>query len=385
MSENKKTIYYLAHYDILYKENAKSVHPGAVNKIDYVIYSLIKQNFSVQIISLAQPCRKGKYKSENTTIKEGVKLKHFHSFYTASLIGRILRKIYYYFSIFFYFCCKFKKDETLIIYHSISLIWLVKFLKKHKNTNIIYDISEIYGDQINNPKVKSREEKNFKNADAYIFPNEYMAKIYNNQKPFCILYGTYKYDYININSSFNDNKIHCVYSGTLSETKRGASNAVKAGKYLSKDYHIHILGISSEQEIHFIKKLINEVKMETECEITYDGTLFGNDYNQYLKKCTIGLATQTVYGKLNETSFPSKILTYMNAGLNVVSSDISVVKNSKLADAIEFYRDDDPKSIAEAIVKQSNGLKNSSSILQILDEEFSSNLTQIINGIRKKE
>ena len=54
-------------------------------------------------------------------------------------------------------------------------------------------------------------------------------------------------------------------------------------------------------------------------------------------------------GEYNETSFPSKILTYFSVGLNVVTCNIKVLKISELEKILNFYNEDDPQSIARKI------------------------------------
>ena len=69
-----------------------------------------------------------------------------------------------------------------------------------------------------------------------------------------------------------------------------------------------------------------------------------------MSKCDIGLATQK-NGGFSNTSFPSKILTYLGCGLKVVSPPIDAVKLSPASDFVYTYEEFDGKSIAEAVVK----------------------------------
>lgn len=384
----EKEIFYLAHYDLLNKQNTRNVHPGAVYKIDYVVEKLVDIGYKVNIISFAIPKFEGKYKSETIMISEKISLKLFKSFFTNNMVEKAIRKLLNILSILYFTTTAIKKNDLIIVYHSMNLSWIVRYLKIIKKAIIIYDIGELYGDQIDNLKTKKKEINMFKHANAYIFPNDHMFSTYSSGKPSTILYGVYGKVALTGLTRFNDDKVHCVYSGTLTSVKKGSSNAIRAGEYLGKNFHIHILGISSDNEIKETKELIREVSLKTECTITYDGTLYDEQYLLFLMGCNIGLATQTVNSNLNDTSFPSKILTYMSAGLNIVSSEISAVKNSKLAENIEFYQGDDPKEIANAIIRINRNQSNTHFILDKLDKKFRDDIEYIINtilGVEKGE
>ena len=49
---------------------------------------------------------------------------------------------------------------------------------------------------------------------------------------------------------------------------------------------------------------------------------------KFIQKCQIGLCTQNIDAAFNTTSFPSKILSYMSNGLEVVGVNIAAIKNS---------------------------------------------------------
>ena len=54
--------------------------------------------------------------------------------------------------------------------------------------------------------------------------------------------------------------------------------------------------------------------------------------------------------KFNDTSFPSKILSYLANGLQVVTVKIPVVEISGVGDLCTYYEKQNPEDIAEAIV-----------------------------------
>jgi len=84
--------------------------------------------------------------------------------------------------------------------------------------------------------------------------------------------------------------------------------------------------------------------------VTYEGVLSGDDYIRFLQRCDIGLSTQNPEAEFNDTSFPSKILSYLSNGLRVVTVKIPVVEMSAIGDLCTYYEKQDPKEIADAIL-----------------------------------
>lgn len=83
--------------------------------------------------------------------------------------------------------------------------------------------------------------------------------------------------------------------------------------------------------------------------MTYDGLLSGEDYIQFIQSCDIGLSTQNPNAEFNDTSFPSKILSYMANGLKVVSIKILALKRSAISDLLCYYEENTSEAIAKAV------------------------------------
>lgn len=376
----KHTLYYLVYYDQLDKKIIRHVSPATVTKASYVSKAITEIGFHVQIVSPAVPSKKGKYKGSNDIVMEGVKLKLFSSFFAKTKVYRILRRILLKIRLTFYFLFFVKRKSTIIVYHSLSLMRFVKFLKAIKQYKVIYEVNEIYGDVINNSKISQKEIKLVsKTGDAFMFPTEMMLeKININSKLYAINYGSYT-NKTRYNFRFNDDKIHCVYSGTLSLDKGGSAAAAAASLYLDERYHIHILGFGSTNEIESIKQTITNINSKTKCKVTYEGVLYDEDFDKFLQKCKIGLSTQTLDNNFNNTSFPSKILTYLGNGLKVVSIKIEPVYNSLLKDSIVFYDEDNPQEIAKAIKKVDLTNDSAQSLLEELDVKFKNQFKSIVS------
>ena len=85
-------------------------------------------------------------------------------------------------------------------------------------------------------------------------------------------------------------------------------------------------------------------------------------------------------GAYLQTSFPSKILSYLSMGLAVVSCYIECVSACRIGDLVTYYHEDTPEKIAEAI--RSTSVQNSSTAIlkrmEQLDDSFCADLQRLL-------
>ncbi len=347
-----KKIYYVGFYDTYqYEHENRLFAPSAKNKMDYIIKTIEKNGYYIDILSPSWTANtSGKYPKRNIKLSEYTNLIMCSTFGAKNKFMKFFRKYIPICWLFMKLVFSVSKKDTVIVYHSIYLLWTVYLAKKIKNFKLILEVEEIYQDvKKYNIITKKMEYKLFNVADKYIFSNDILnKKINKNSKPYTVIYGAYQVER-DRGVKFNDNKIHVVYAGILDQRKGGAIAAV-AAEYLPKNYHVHIIGFGSEADIKYIKNIIEEVSKRTEATVTYEGLLKGERYIEFLQKCQIGLCTQTPNADFNSTSFPSKILSYMSNGLRVVSARIKAVEKSVIGDHVYYYDKQDPKVIADTIM-----------------------------------
>lgn len=368
-------IYYLIHFD---NKTNRNVTPSAITKGKYVASALASCSSEVEIVSLAYPT-KDSQDEVYYQVSENVICHLFKGKYSNNRIIRYLNHKLYDKKIRKYLKQNVKKDDIIVVYHSLANMKLVKYIKKNITDKIVYEVEEIYGDVINDEKAKIKELKAFKNASSYIFSNDYLNSIINTkQLPYVTCYGTYEIPTL-YKESFNDNLIHCLYAGTLAQNK-GALNAINVAKYLPNNYLIHILGFGSEKDIADIKNAVNEVNNSYgTTKVIYEGLKLNEEYLKFIQKCKIGLCTQNIDAAFNTTSFPSKILSYMSNGLEVVGVNIAAIKNSKVGQYIQFYNVPDEKEIANAILNINlNNKTNNVDVVKELDKEFKEDLKDML-------
>lgn len=369
-------IYYLIHFD---NKTNRNVTPSAITKGKYVASALASCSSEVEIVSLAYPT-KDSQDEVYYQVSENVICHLFKGKYSNNRIIRYLNHKLYDKKIRKYLKQKVKKDDIVVVYHSLANMKLVKYIKKNITDKIVYEVEEIYGDVINDEKAKTKELKAFKNASSYIFSNDYLNSIINTkQLPYVTCYGTYEIPTL-YKEAFNDNLIHCLYAGTLDCQKQGAAIAINTARYLPNNYIIHILGFGTSQDLSYTKNLIDEInKQQGVTKVIYEGVKLNEEYLKFIQKCQIGLSTQNMDASFNDTSFPSKILSYMSNGLEVVSANIGVVKNSKISQYIHFYEVQDEKAIANVILNINlNAKSNNVDVVKELDKEFKEDLKAML-------
>lgn len=270
--------------------------------------------------------------------------------------------------------------DNLIVYHSLVYINVLKKIRKRKKVNLILQVCEIYADVINDHILKEKEIKWIKSANKYIFSTQKIESVLNTEcKEYAICMGIYKYNDDKYINQFKDKLIHIVYAGTFDSIKGGCKTAIKIAPYLNCKYHLHILGFGTKREISQIREMIDKISKNSSCKITYDGLKYGKDYINFIKSCHIGLSTQNPDKSFNDTSFPSKILSYMSNGLRVVSVKIPVIQESSLAKFLYLYDTQNSQEIANVIMNiDLNDDYDSKFIIDKLDKEFYIQLLDLI-------
>lgn len=373
-----KRIKYFSYYGCNDPARKRDNSPAADSKIDYIISVLNRCGYAVDHISNA-PSACNHYipgyvvKSENNT------LRYFASFGKGNLFFNKLNNMFMRVQFLFWCLLNIKKNEQVIVYHSLgydaTFIWLFRL----KQVRIIGEIEEIYQDVHKQRKSLSINEYKFIDVcTKYIFPTSLMDEKLNKhkEKPSVVVHGIYNVE-SNVEPKFNDGKVHVVYGGTLDPNKGGAAAAAAAAAYLPQNYHVHICGFGDPKEI---KEIIAEVQAKSEAIVSFEGELKGDAYKRFIQKCQIGLSTQNPDAAFNATSFPSKVLVYLSNGLKVVSIRIPAISQSAVADSLYFYDKQTPKNIADAIIQASSEIQNDNEILKDLDARFEYELNKLIEA-----
>lgn len=375
-------IKYLVCYDTeMNKEQERAFAPSAATVVKSVLSTLKETGCDVEMVSFCSTRGSKRVPKTRYQTEEGFHIQLFESFGTGNLVKRVVNHFYMKLQYFLYLLFNIKKDEIVIAYHSPYHINILCFLKRIKKFRLVLQMLEIYSDVTGDKILRDKEFLLAEKADAYIFPTEILSGIVNkNQKPEVIMLGTYQVER-NRGTKFDDGGIHVLYAGTLDSRKGGATAAALSARYLPEEYHVHILGFGSEEDKKELFRLIKENKQSCSAKITYDGLLSGENYIQFVQSCDIGLSTQNPDAAFNDTSFPSKILSYMANGLRVVSIRIPVVEKSIIGAHMYYYDYQKPENIARAIMEVNiNDNYDSRKIIAELDAEFTKGIQELLKS-----
>ena len=371
-------IWYVCFYDTPDSRENRSYSPAAAQKIRYIAQTLASGGSTVRLISGSQTRGNAYQRGGEELLEESVYLRKFSSWGMKNRLLRQLPKLLFRIKLFLYLLFQIGKNDIVIVYHSLFYMRMIGTLKRLKRFRLIYEVEEIYADVEGNPSLRKKELENLRVGDAYLFPTTALRDIVDvNGKPSVIVHGVYLAQPETVRPE--DGIVHCIYAGTLDPRKGGAELAVRAAAMLPEGYHIHILGFGSEEKVRNIRLLIGAVQQKTCAAVSYDGVLLGEDYTRFLGACHIGLSTQQPDAAFNGSSFPSKILSYLACGLQVVTIRIPVVEHSDIGDVLYYYDEPSPEALAEAIRRvdfQSSSLGRTA--LQTLDERFKKELAALV-------
>jgi hypothetical protein len=383
----EKEIKYIGFYDVPNAKVKRAYSLAATNKMDYICEAFNKADYKVHLISHAWfddvgtgGAISGSAKFTGTTtiqLNKNKKLTLVPSFSTSKKITGYFKIIFSLLWLLFWLVINVKRNEKIVVYHSPWLAIPILVAKRLKRFKLILEVEEIYSDVSSlHSFFDNLEQKIFKKADFFFLSTELLAKRLNTTKPYLVIYGNYKvYDTLSVPP--NDGKIHLVYAGIIDSEKAGAFNAAETSLFLSENYVMHIIGFG---EVDKLKKRISEINKVSKCKVVYDGLKINDDFVGYCQACHIGLSTQKMDGEYLNSSFPSKVLTYLGMGLKVVSCYVPCVVESKVGGNIVYYKKDTPKSIAEAILKIDDlDCKKNKLIISKLNKEFTVQVNLMFN------
>lgn len=369
---SRKTIKYIGFYDFSNSSSMRVCSLAATNKMDYIASSLVKAGYKVQFISPSWTANcKGWYKKRTSDIANGITLTVGPTFGANDWIMRKFRIGWSWLWLFCYLVCNVKRGEKVLAYHSLMMDFPLYCAKLIKRFKLVLEVEEIYGKVWGNKNILNiMETKLINSADDYILVSDLLAKTLKITK-YVRLYGGYP-QIAGETTCYNQNgHVNIVYAGSIDTTKGGASNIVKAAKYLNKNYIIHILGFGNKEQIRELEQQIVRINNNLKREAClYHGIKTGRELTKFLHLCQIGVNSQVIGDYMN-TAFPSKVLTYLSHNLKVVSTPVKSILQSTLSDMINFADSDTPEAIAKAIMAIAfNKPYDSTKRIKELDEQF---------------
>lgn len=383
-----RTIKLVSYYSNWNDKYNRTASPAGINVINYLANVIAgDEEYSVEIISPSWITSAGKTKLIK---KQKVTSDRIRITYTPSYVGSgklicFVNKVISRMWLIAYLIKNIKSREPIIVYHEPSLIFPIRLLRFLKHPYIIMLTEELYSTIPKFSGIGVGKEINYLHkSDAFIFPTILLNDAVNLQnKLYLILHGMYNVEK-DRKTKFNDGKIHVLYAGTFNHTKGGAT-AVAVAEFLDERYCMHIIGFGSKEDTQFIVDKVNSIQLKTKCIIHFDGLKKGEEYIKYIQSCDIGLSPQNPTEPYNDSSFPSKVLSYLCNGLRVASVKIKALQTSAISDMLTYYESSEPKAIADAIKTIDMSKKyDSRAFLLELNHSFSKSLIQLINCAYKR-
>lgn len=381
MGNRRKTVYYVCFY--AEPEFSKEIvsYPSVWSKINYVSDSLKKCGYDVCYLCPVLP-HNGKFRKRTVQIDSHEK----HIYFSAHTGGKFkfgnkFNSFLQMFKILMYLVKNAKKDDRILIYHSMFHTFWVPILKNIFKKPYFLQIEDVYSAL--SPEGKSFEDKEwkfFETANGYLCVNSLIKDKIHNPAPKIISHGRYVVSDI-LENKKND-KCRLVYAGVIEQVRNGAFLAAETMQYLSDRYELVILGFGEEKDINDLKTLVNRINAEKgrDC-VKYLGYMSGEEYLRELQKCSIALSTHK-YDETNMKSadytFPSKLLVYLGNGLRIVAQDLKCLRTSNINEYITYYKSPTPQSVAEAVMKIDISKDyDCIEMIKELDKEFCKNICEL--------
>lgn len=360
---------------------------SAVNKMHYIATRMVSIAGSVEIVSAVTPYQ-GNQEDEVYEIESSLSVRYFKASSAKNRVLNVIKRTLRNVRFFNWAYRNIKQNEVILVYHSLGYMKIFRLLKKLKKFSMILEVEEVYSDVLENQQLRDAELQFMNLADAYIFPTELLSRAVNKtNKPEVIIYGAYSIEsVVDEPEVFDTESNHILYAGTFDPRKGGVYAAINAIKNLPENYHLHVLGFGTDEDVQRIEKLTNEMNQRSKAKVSYDGLKSGEDYVRFLQSCDVGLSTQNPNASFNDTSFPSKILSYFANGLKVVSVRIPVVETSKIGDLVFYYDEQEPRAIADAIIKacETEIIEDVRDRINKLDADFTADLKTLVDRIERK-
>ena len=147
----RPVIKYISFYDFADSGIARNYSVAAANKMDYIIESLVRIGYDVEVVSVSACIESGTFRWYKSRVEERqphVKTRFFSSFRCRSKILVLLRLIWGVLQLLSYLLFCVKKGESIWVYHSLyyyNVILLAKNSRSRRDLSRCFSCPSIYG------------------------------------------------------------------------------------------------------------------------------------------------------------------------------------------------------------------------------------------------
>lgn len=373
-------LYYVCYYpkkeDI---ENGQNL--AGTEKANYIIDCFADLGKVVTVLSNAKTLNKKRgYKSEDRCDDtREIKIHTFSSLRQGNLIWNVINDRYGLLQLFFYILLNVNKNDIVCVYHSLAYRGIFAHLKRIKRFKYILEVEELYQYfTASKSGYKKNENKIFSSPDAFIFSNKLIADDVNiKHKKSAVVSGVYKNEETLINKEDKDKSIiKLVYAGSL-EYQKGVSIILDIAYYLREEFELRIIGFGTDDEIELVKNRIVQLNNIGK-RVIYDGIKTGDMYKKYIQECDIGLCIQDDKDIFNRYGFPSKVISYLANGLDVICNDLIQIKTSNVINYVNIVESSNAIDIANYINNYNYKRINARNAIRVMDDIFHQELKLLV-------
>lgn len=372
-------IHYISSYVDIEMLNEYRVTPSNVAKVEYIKSALLEAGFELSLFSIA--CNNTNKISRSRLLMIGNNEVHHYPFCLGgrSLLLRYSSYFLIFIQLFFYLLRIDKKNDVVLLYHSIYETRALKFFNRILKLTMVLELEELYSVSRGENKRIIQENTLIKNGfKGYIVVNSIIGQRCNISQPTVVCEGQYAMMTNNEKKIIaDDGKIHIVYAGIFQDDA-DVFLAIKVASLLNSNYKMHIAGYGDDVIVDKVKEsILSQNQTNTGCELVYHGCLHGEEYEKLMNKCSIGLCTRVLEDNMSDYTFPSKVFAYLSRNLRVICTPISCVKCSPISNSIIFTESISPESVHSAITSVDivETIDNSS----VLDEQNSRFIQEVYN------
>lgn len=272
-----------------------------------------------------------------------------------------------------------QNDGFVFAYHSLSSTRILSELKSKFHYKLILQVEEIYSEIYDVFKrFNATELASLQLCDGFIVANNQLKAKFARQNQVCpVLLGDMRAP-ASLSDKIKDGKIHLVYGGTLSSDKITFNQLILPLTQLEDKYVLHVYPSNGEKDL---RNYLASLDKQITNRVFIERPIIGEQYFTEISKYHIGLAINIDSPELSSSAIPSKIINYLKCNLQVVSTPLECVKQSKYADCISLSKGFSPVEIAEAIRNCERDEAENQGILAELNSKFAKNLTDLIQQI----
>ena len=141
-------IKYVSFFDTQDSEIRRNYVTSASNKMEYIAKTIADTGHSVEIISMSEVIEEKfqVYKSETKTLSNKISIKLPFSWGGNKGLLRKLKILWHLVYMFFYLISHCRKNEPVIVYHSLGYFEIIRWAKRISVFKLILEVEEIYSD-----------------------------------------------------------------------------------------------------------------------------------------------------------------------------------------------------------------------------------------------